>query len=478
MRRVCKLVRHGRLPRRRTVAVSTPDRLSSLPRCAARLPWFRVRRVCQACGCPRSFTLCLRAAGLEARHVTDWADHVWSEFWSAAQGRWVHLDPCEGAFDKPLLYEVLLHPLPRPRAPAPATARGGAPWRSPWRLCGVPEGAARTGAREWAGYNRKPSCARAQAGWGKPPAYVLAAAATGVADVTGRYTADPERALARRALCPEAELAAAVARVTARARAGLAPGDVARLAARDRAERAELAARARRGAGGAEPAGLPGAPGRCPFAANARRAPCAAPAGGGAPQSVRCRPALTWEPGCPGAGRQTGSAEWVAARGEGGASARAAAPPTRYRPARDAGRAASAAGGARLSSGYVRASGENAPAETAAKARSGPGRAERPAACTPGCACPMPWRGQLWGLGSCGARRRRARRRREQRAGLRRRPGHQVAGLWRGRRRHGVAGVPAAAGRAGRARAELRADVRRRRARARPARLGARGPGR
>ena len=70
--------------------------------------------------------------------------------------------------------------------------------------------------------------ARAQAGWGKPPAYVLAAAATGVADVTGRYTADPDRALARRALCPEAE----------------------------------LAARARRGSAGAEPAGLPGAPGR------------------------------------------------------------------------------------------------------------------------------------------------------------------------------------------------------------------------
>ncbi len=285
MRRVCQLVRHGRLPRRRTVAVSTPDRLSCLPRCAARLPWFRVRRVCQARGCSRSFTLCLRAAGLEARHVTDWADHVWSEFWSAAQGRWVHLDPCEGAFDKPLLYEVLPHPLPRPRDPAPATARGGAPWRPPWRLCGVLEGAARTGAKEWAGYNCKPSRARAQAGWGKPPAYVLAAAATGVADVTGRYTADPERALARRALCPEAELAAAVARVTARARAGLAPGDVARLAARDRAERAELAARARRGAGGAEPAGLPGAPGRCPVAANARRAPCAAPPGGGAPHS-------------------------------------------------------------------------------------------------------------------------------------------------------------------------------------------------
>ena len=26
--------------------------------------------------------------------------------WSEAQQRWVHLDPCEAAYDKPLLYEV------------------------------------------------------------------------------------------------------------------------------------------------------------------------------------------------------------------------------------------------------------------------------------------------------------------------------------------------------------------------------------
>lgn len=75
-----------------------------------------------------------RAPGLryEARWVLDWTDHVWTECWSAEQGRWLHCDSCEDACDTPLLYEQ---------------------------------------------------------GWGKKLSYVVAFGKDGVADVTRRYTA-------------------------------------------------------------------------------------------------------------------------------------------------------------------------------------------------------------------------------------------------------------------------------------------------
>ena len=45
----------------------------------------------------------LRATGHTSRWIVDWADHVWAEV--RLNGKWVHLDPCEAAVNRPLLYE-------------------------------------------------------------------------------------------------------------------------------------------------------------------------------------------------------------------------------------------------------------------------------------------------------------------------------------------------------------------------------------
>jgi Transglutaminase-like superfamily len=45
----------------------------------------------------------LRATGHTCRWIVDWADHVWAEV--RLNGHWIHLDPCEAAVNKPLLYE-------------------------------------------------------------------------------------------------------------------------------------------------------------------------------------------------------------------------------------------------------------------------------------------------------------------------------------------------------------------------------------
>lgn len=48
--------------------------------------------------------LCV-ALGYDTRFVVDWSDHVWVEVWTPSLQRWVHCDPCENAYDTPLMYE-------------------------------------------------------------------------------------------------------------------------------------------------------------------------------------------------------------------------------------------------------------------------------------------------------------------------------------------------------------------------------------
>ena len=50
------------------------------------------------------FALLVRATGVYTRWVWNSEDHVWVEHFSTVQNRWIHLDPCENAYDDPLLY--------------------------------------------------------------------------------------------------------------------------------------------------------------------------------------------------------------------------------------------------------------------------------------------------------------------------------------------------------------------------------------
>ncbi|WWC60252.1 uncharacterized protein I303_102818 [Kwoniella dejecticola CBS 10117] len=50
------------------------------------------------------FYVFLRVRGIESRYVWNSEDHVWCEYWSPALRHWVHVDPCEAATNKPLLY--------------------------------------------------------------------------------------------------------------------------------------------------------------------------------------------------------------------------------------------------------------------------------------------------------------------------------------------------------------------------------------
>lgn len=128
-------------------------------------------------------TLLLRAIGRDVRYIWNSEDHVWNEIWSTKQNRWVHVDSCEQAFDRPLIYTD---------------------------------------------------------GWGKKMAYVLAFSVGGCADVTRRYVRRPEMQL-KRDRFNETQLEVFLETRTVEMRAELEPEDQVEWFERSEQETKELA---------------------------------------------------------------------------------------------------------------------------------------------------------------------------------------------------------------------------------------------
>ncbi|KAK7397300.1 hypothetical protein VNO78_18468 [Psophocarpus tetragonolobus] len=129
------------------------------------------------------FTLYCRAFGFESRLILDFTDHVWTECFSEFLGRWMHLDPCEGIYDKPLLYEK---------------------------------------------------------GWGKKLNYTIAIAKDGVYDVTKRYTRKWHEVLSRRTMLTEPSVSSVLSNITKEIRRGFASQLLSNIEARDMEENKEL----------------------------------------------------------------------------------------------------------------------------------------------------------------------------------------------------------------------------------------------
>ena len=51
------------------------------------------------------FGCILYTCGFKTRFISNYEDHVWDEFYNEEEKRWIHVDPCEEAYDTPLVYE-------------------------------------------------------------------------------------------------------------------------------------------------------------------------------------------------------------------------------------------------------------------------------------------------------------------------------------------------------------------------------------